>query len=154
MKMYVYQYSALTYGRMVATDGELAVAHENDIKNTIGIIHLSGATECVESDNLDNIGQGTDEILVLKPIVKNCTRFISKCIGDTEWVCLNDNGLGLRNVTVQSITDSYVLPAGTAFIVLQGQFMADGFEAVQDDYFRPRAGDITITGNGTIILIQ
>lgn len=152
--MHIYLYSHFTYTRLIAEDGELAIAEPSDIDNNFAIIHLSGQLNCIDCDNPAHIESASDIPFELQAIAKDCTYILSQCVGHTEWVCIQNNGTGHRDLAVQQISGTYTLPAGTAFITIYGQVTADGLTAVQDDYFRPRTQDLEVTGDGYIVLIN
>ena len=74
--------------------------------------------------------------------------------GDTAWVCFSPNDDTQRTVTQMDVEGTAVLPADTGFFVIKGTVQADGKTANQFQFFKPRATDIEVQGNGTLILVR
>jgi archaellum component FlaF (FlaF/FlaG flagellin family) len=128
----------------------------NELERLDGILYISGAFLVTDSDytHAETLTSSTTSITLGSPVTG--TYVTARALGRTEWVCITEKILGAgKYITgVQVVTDNYTLPANTGFIVVTGQASADGITAVQDDYFRPRTADLTVTGNATLILLR
>ncbi len=71
-----------------------------------------------------------------------------------KWVCLSRNDSGEREIEHLRVAGEAALPAGWGFIVARGTFECDGRAAAQLAYFRPREGDLQVTGTGDLLLVR
>lgn len=74
--------------------------------------------------------------------------------GDATWFCFSQNDETQRTVSQMIVSGNATLPAGTGFFVVSGTVQADGKTANQFQFFRPRAMNTSVQGNGTLILVR
>lgn len=152
MRITVYEYSALNVNLVEYLDGESANWEKKHTDESYCFYILSGIKNTQYSDG--HIKSYTkDGILNPNTPIPGVYATKTTVTGNTSWICLTRNGSGERNISLQQIIDTFILPKGTAFVVLEGSCTADNLQANQLDFFRARDADLTITGNAVLALV-
>ena len=74
--------------------------------------------------------------------------------GYTSWICISKlPDKPERNITLQQVDGTFMLPLGVGVIVLEGSVVINNITVDQCKYFRPRDANLEITGKATLALI-
>lgn len=148
-----YLFSFGTIYRMTAEDGDL-MQWKDDPTCVFGYV-LNGNLTIIDSAVPGATGYTYENSKGIDP-----TLFVGEnkyqSVGNTEWVCghtnfKNDSGFSAQ---LLNLAGSATLSSGSGFFVVSGSVTVDGITATQDNYFKPRAQDLTMNGNGVLIIIQ
>jgi hypothetical protein len=148
-----YPYSLIVAAHVTLVDGEVLHSAVADINaKCYGIYCYSGKLSVIESAGSD-AGKVYTPIGSFEPYTAN-TPNKAQANGDTSWMCVSQRDDTRREVRGQSVNGSFTLPAGWAFLVVEGSVQADGKTADQFRFFKARDTDIEVTGTGYILLVQ
>jgi hypothetical protein len=150
----VYIYSVCEYNRSTLDDGDVHVLPKEANAASFAVCLLSG--EILISNAVESAVNGT--VYQTGSIFPPCTHDVCTftAIGAVDWICLhNESENPDPEVQFFTVSTSATLPSGWGFFVATGSVnTSDGVTAEENNYYRPRNSDITLSGNATLILIK